>query len=115
MGHITGQIVPLRVAPPAYPEVCHDLNTAECVALLAFRWWIAAFRRNEDPLPRIAAGLRRAGAGTAAPPIDALMSIVARSARRTMTIHAPRCPALATDEAQLLYAGALAQRGDGPR
>ncbi|HVZ08468.1 hypothetical protein [Rhodopila sp.] len=107
-----GQIIRLPAHPAAYPDTCTRLDTAECVALLAMRWWVAAFRQNEDPLPRISGGLERAGAGRAALSVDALMSIVARSARRSLMIHRPRCPHLGTDETHLLHAAALVQQGD---
>src|ERR1700759_3050479 len=114
-GCLMGQVIRLATMPLAYPDACHDLNAAECVALLACRWWVAAFRRNEDPLPCITTGLHNAGAGDAVAAFDALMSIVSRSGRGTMPIEAPRCPHLATDEAHLLYAAALVQSGESAR
>src|SRR4051794_17002802 len=107
-----GQIIRLSAAPTVYPTACRDLNTGECVALLAFRWWVAAFRRNEDPMPRLRVGLREAGAVDAAVSMNGLMVIVTLSGRRSMTIHQPRHPALAPDETHLLHAAAFSQRGD---
>ena len=107
------QIIQLPTIPPAvYPDASVELDTAECVMLIAMRWWVSAFRQNEDPLPRLTRGLQAAGASDAAFSIDAVMSIVARSTRRALTVHPPRCPQLATDEKHLLHAAALAQRGD---
>lgn len=107
-----GQIIRLPVPPTAFPDICARLDKAECVALLAMRWWVTACRQNEDPMPRIAQGLTRAGVGRAAYSVDALMAIVARSARRTIAIHRPRCPALAEDEKHLLHTASLVQTGD---
>ncbi|MFO1024177.1 MAG: hypothetical protein U1E70_03250 [Acetobacteraceae bacterium] len=107
-----GQIIRLPVPPAAFPDSCARLDTAECVALLAMRWWVAVCRLNEDPMPRIAQGLARAGAGKAAYSIDTLMAVIARSARRRLSIHRPRCPAVSSDEQHLLHAASLVQHGD---
>jgi hypothetical protein len=108
-----GQIIRLPVTLAGYPDASTDLDPAESVMLLAIRWWVAAWRRGDDPMPRLHQGLGIAGAHAAAFSVDALMSIVARTVREPIAIHCPRCPHLSGDEKQLLYAASLAQAGDG--
>ena len=108
-----GQIIRLLVAPAGYPEASADLDPAECVLLIAIRWWVDAWRHGDDPMPRLRQGLETASADDAAFSIDALMAIVARIVRQPIAIHCPRCPHLSGDEKQLLHAASLAQAGDG--
>jgi hypothetical protein len=110
-----GQIIPLNASHPAYPAGTSDLEPAESVLLLAVRWWVADYREGEDPLPRLCEAMGRAGAHDAAFSVDRLMQVVARSARRSVAIHCPRCPNLSDDEKHLLHAASLVQAGDGER
>ncbi|MBN8901990.1 MAG: hypothetical protein BGO51_08930 [Rhodospirillales bacterium 69-11] len=108
------QIVQLPLPAPAYPAEAAALDRAECVLLVALRWWVAARRDGEDPLPRLCQGLGTAGAHDAAFSVDALMNVIGRTARRPIAVHCPRCPRLSSDEVSLLHAASLAQAGDAP-
>jgi hypothetical protein len=110
-----GQIIRLPTAPAAYPEAAADLNPAECVLLIAIRWWVADFDRREDPLPRLCQAMGAAGAHDAAFSVDQLMAVFVRTARRPMAIHGPGCPSLSGDEKHLLRAASLVQSGDSKR
>ena len=107
-----GQVIRLSLPPTPYPELSAKLDTAEAVVLIAVRWWVRAFRLNEDPLPRLRQGLLAAGVRDAALSVDTFMSVVRQSARRPIAVHSPRCPHLVGDEKCLLHAMALAQAGD---
>jgi hypothetical protein len=108
-----GQIIRFPVAPAGYPDYATDLDPAECVLLIAIRWWVDSYRHDEDPMPRLCQGLETAGTCDAAYSVDALMAIVARSLQQPIAIHCPRCPRLSNDEGHLLHAASLAQAGDG--
>lgn len=107
-----GQIFYLPVRPPRYPDRAADMDTAECVLLVALRWWVADRKAGNDPLPRLCEGLAKAGASDVAFSVDRLMEAVARNARQPVAIHCPRCPMLSDDEKHLLHAASLAQIGD---
>jgi hypothetical protein len=108
-----GQIIRLPVTPAEYPETSAELGLAECVLLIAIRWWADACRRGDDPIRRLHQRLETAGTRDAAFSIDSLMAIVARTVRQPIAIHCPRCPHLSGDEKQLLHAASLVQAGDG--
>jgi len=110
-----GQVIPLAVTPHDYPATAAALDAAERVLLVAIRWWVAAFRRADDPLPQLCADMAAAGVDDAALSVDGLMSVLARTARRTIDIHCPRCPGLSEDEQRLLQVASLAQAGDVER
>jgi hypothetical protein len=110
-----GQVIRLPAPMPAYPDCAADLDRAECVLLIAIRWWAADHRQGTDPLPRLCEALNTAGAHDAAFSVDRLMATVARSARQPVVIHCPRCRALSLDEKHLLHAASLAQDGDAAR
>ena len=40
------------------------------------------------------------------------MAVIARTARRPVAIHCPRCPHLSRDETSVLYAASLVQAGE---
>jgi hypothetical protein len=109
-----GQIIRFPLPASLYPTQAVDLDKAETVLLIAIRWWVASRREGEDPLPRLFQGLEKAGVHDAAFALDSLMSVVARSARRQIEVHCPRCRQLSDDETQLLHAASLAQAGDSP-
>jgi hypothetical protein len=108
-----GQVIYLPVRP-AYPAGSTELDPAECVLLIAVRWWVADRRCGIDPLPRLCEALETR-ALDAAFSIDRLMSIVVRSVRQPIAIHCPRCPRVSDDEKNLLHAASLAQAGDAER
>ena len=83
-----GQIIQFPAQPTPYPSLATELVTADCVLLLAMRWWVEDYRAGADPIPRLRAALENADAHDAAFSIDSLMSIVARTGRRSES----RCP-----------------------
>lgn len=82
-----GQIIRLPVTAMGYPDSSSDLDPAECVLLIAIRWWVDAHRHGDNPMPRLHQGLEMAGTHAAAFSIDALMAIIARTVRAV-----PICP-----------------------
>jgi hypothetical protein len=109
-----GQVIRMAVRPPAYPDRSADLDRAECVLLIAIRWWVVDHRLGIDPLPRLCQALDIAGAHDAAFSVDRLMAVVACTLRQPIVIHCPRCPRVSDEEKSLLHAASLAQGGDGP-
>jgi hypothetical protein len=107
-----GQVIRLPVRPPAYPDRSAELDPAECVLLIAVRWWVADHRVGVEPLPRLCQALDIAGAHDAAFSVDRLMAVVARSVRQSIVIQCPRGPRMSDDEKSLLHAASLAQAGD---
>ncbi len=108
-----GQIISFPAQPTPYPSLATELATADCVLLLAMRWWVEDYKAGADPVPRLQQALENAGATEAAFSIDSLMSIVARTGRRPIAVHCPRCPNLSGDEKQLLHAASLTQACNG--
>jgi hypothetical protein len=107
-----GQVIRLPAALLAHPGRTEALDDAQSLLLLGIRWWVAAIRHDEDPALRLELGLGRAGLHAAAAPLNTLMTVIARSARRPLDVHCPRCPTISPDEAQLLEAASLAQAGE---
>lgn len=107
-----GQILRLPLPPAHYPRTTSALAPAESVFLLGLRWWVADFRQGTDPLPRLCQAMDTAGAHDAAFSVDRLMGVIARTARRQIDVHCPRCPHLSDDEKTLLYAASTVQAGD---
>lgn len=100
-------------ATAAWPERTAALAPAERGVLRALRLWVAAFRCGADPRPELAVAAEALGApADAALSVDALLAVAARTARRPLDLRCPDCPALSGDEARLLHACALAQRGE---
>ena len=107
-----GQVIRLPVPRPPGPSGTAVLDSAEATLLLGLRWWVADWRQGADPLPRLCRAMEIAGAPDAAFSLDRLMGVVARTARRAIGVHRPRCPLVAEDEAILLEAACHAQAGD---
>lgn len=82
-----------------------DLPSPERLLLDAIRAWHAAARAGTPPLPAAQLVLVTEEAGIAAPPLDALLRGAPISA------GCPLCPRVVPQEAALLLACALAQRG----
>jgi hypothetical protein len=108
-----GQIIRLPAALTEYPDTSTDLDPAECALLIGIRWWVADFRRGNDPLPRLCEVMDTAGAHDAAFSVDQLMAVFVRAARRSMTVHRPGCAGLSEDEKHVLNATGLVQTGEG--
>jgi hypothetical protein len=107
-----GQVIAFPIQPTSYPDLAADLDTADCVLLIAVRWWVEAYRIGADPIPRLCEGLEAAGAHDAAFSIDGLMTDVSRVARRPVDVRCSRCPNVSDDEKHLLHAASLAQACD---
>jgi hypothetical protein len=107
-----GQVIPFPAAALAYPTRTDGLDDAESLLLLSIRWWVAAIRHDEEPTLRLELGLGPAGLRTAVASVHAMMTGIARTARRPLDVYCPRCPTLSADEAQLLDAASLAQAGE---
>jgi hypothetical protein len=108
-----GQIIQLPLSPAGYPVNSAALDPA--ILLIAIRWWVDSYRRDEDPMPRLCQELEAAGTCDAAFSVDALMAIIARTVRQPIAIHCPRCPHVSGDERHLLHTASLAQDGNGHR
>lgn len=107
-----GQIITFPAPPTPYPDRAADLATAECVLLIAMRWWVASYRLGEDPMPRLCQGLETAGVPDSAFSVDALMAVIARAGTHPIDVRCPRCPNVSFDEKCLLQAASLTQAGD---
>lgn len=93
---------------PTWPwagAVADDLPPPERLLLDAIRAWHAAARMSTPPLPASQFVLVTEEAGSAAMPLDALLRWAPISA------GCPLCPRVLPQEAALLLACALAQRG----
>lgn len=94
---------------PAWPwagVAAEDLPHAERLLLDATRLWLQAARQGAPPLPAARLPLIAEGAPEAAGPLDALLRLAAPA------LHGcPLHPCVTEDEAALLLACALAQRG----
>lgn len=104
-----GQVIDFPALPASYPDLSADLDTAECVLLIAVRWWVESYRNGDDAIPRLWQGLASAGVADAALSIDFLMRVVATTVTRPIDIHCPRCPHVSLDEKHLLRAASHAQ------
>jgi hypothetical protein len=82
-----------------------DLPTQERLLLDGIRAWHGAAAAGRPPLPAVAMILATENAGSAAPPLDTLLRAAPIAA------GCPFCQQVATQEAALLLACALAQRG----
>jgi hypothetical protein len=109
-----GQVLRLDTRSAVYPPNTGALEAAESVFVRALRGWVAAYRRDEDPVPHLCEMMGAAGAHDAAFSVYQLMAVVARTVRRPIAIHCPPCPRLSDDEKCLLHAASLVQAGDGP-
>ena len=107
-----GHIIRLPVRPARYPDVAAAVDPVECVLVIAVRWWVESYRRDEDPMPRLCQGQKIAGSGDATFSTDSFMAIIARTVRQPIAIHCPRCPLLSDDEKLLLLAANLAPAAD---
>ncbi len=107
------QVISLAAVRHMSPWHTRQLESAESVFLLSIRWWVADHRDDADPMPRLQSALITARAPDAAAPLDRLMTVIARTARRPIAIHMPRCALLSKDERYLLQALCHAKAGDG--
>ncbi|MGG5822309.1 hypothetical protein [Falsiroseomonas sp. HW251] len=97
---------------PAWPytdATPEDLPPAERLLVDAARAWAAACRRGEPTAPALRRLLATERAEAAAGPLDAMLRALAQSA--ALTIGCELCPRLVGEEAPILLAVALAQRG----
>jgi len=99
-----------------------DLQAAERSVVTAMRHWVAAFRRQEDPLgaardrfeDRFNSGGTlwgdRRSSGDAGLSLHAVLRNTTLAASRAVDVRCPACPGLSPDEARLLDALAWLQR-----
>ncbi|MDO9711629.1 hypothetical protein [Paracraurococcus lichenis] len=92
-----------------YPSATEALDPAESLLLLAIRGWVDDVRQATDPLLRLGGIAAQVGVPAAAPALDMVMRVIARTALRPVQIGCPRCPRLGADEQRLLHAARLAQ------
>jgi hypothetical protein len=107
-----GQVIYLNPSSAAFPAAVNALEKAEAAFLQALRFWVAAYRLGEDPLPRLCETMDSLGAHDAAFSIDRLMAVIARLVRQPIAIHCEHCPHLSHDERHLLHAVGLVQVGE---
>jgi hypothetical protein len=112
-GSPMGQVIrlPVLASTEPYPDASEELDPPERTLLSGIRWWVVDHRRGDDPLPRLCRIFDTSDVHDAAFSVDQLMFVVARSGRRQVAIHCPRCPGLSVDETHLLHAACLAQAG----
>lgn len=99
---------------PAWPwsdALVDELPAPERLLTDALRLWGHEVARGAPSLPALRILLAAEGAEAAAGPIEALLRTVARIAGHPPALGCPLCPRLRPDEAELLLACALAQRG----
>lgn len=102
---------PHRRAAPRR-ERFQDLCDAETLVVSVLRLWAEPLREPERQHPHWQDGMTAAGlSNDAAVAFDTLMRIVLSATNRPLDLHRPPCPALGTDEAQLLDMLRLAQQG----
>jgi hypothetical protein len=53
-----GQIIQLPLSLGGYPDNSAALDPAECILLIAIRWRVDSYRRDEDPCRNCARSLR---------------------------------------------------------
>ncbi|MBX6373642.1 MAG: hypothetical protein IRZ13_05315 [Acetobacteraceae bacterium] len=98
---------------PAWPwsgALVDDLPAPERLLADAFRLWSHEVARGAPSLPALRVLLAAEGAEAAAGPIEALLRTLARTGHPPV-LACRLCPRLHPDEAGLLLACALAQRG----
>ena len=100
--------MPARVFTRQLPE-------PERVLLWAMRAWVIGLKRRFDVSEAIRSAFHTSRLPDATELIDALMSILACGATRTLVIECVCYPAVGDDEQRLLAAAALHQAGSGLR
>lgn len=101
-----GQILAFPRLAPAWPGLVAQLDPAPTWLLIhGLRPWVAAVRRNEDPLPAVVQSLEAAG-GVAALGLSthALMHGIAVQAMRVVEVACVHCSSITDDEALILHA-----------
>ena len=87
------------------------LSRTDRLLLWSFRAWVIGLNRRLDIVPPLQEAFGQFGIAEAAELVDALMSIVACSAARTLDIECVCGPSVSEDEGRLLAAAALYQGG----
>lgn len=98
---------------PAYPSETplQRLSAAELFVVCTLRFWVADYRDGDCEYASWRRGFAHARiSGEGAEGFDALLWVIAASARRTLDVRDVRCPKLGDDEARLLQlTGSLQQ------
>lgn len=94
-------------------RVTLDLGTAETFVVAALRCWVAPIMHPQGSHPDWQNVFRISGVAAAgAIAFDLMMSIVARSARRSLEVSCCRCPLLGADEIAMLQLVGSLHGGD---
>jgi hypothetical protein len=102
-------ILPRRAYPENAPMT--ELRAAELFAVMALRFWVAAYQEPAEDRFRWQAGIQAAGlSDEGATAFNALLLIVAASSQRPLDVRCPKCLNLSGDEATFLQMLSLAQR-----
>lgn len=88
-----------------------ELKTGELFAVMALRFWAAAYKEPSDERYRWQAGFVAADiSDEGATAFNALFLIVATAAQRPLDVRCPKCLSLGDDEAAFLQILSLLQR-----
>jgi len=90
-----------------------QLSQPDRLLLWAMRAWVIGLQRRIDVLPPLRMAFAEFGIADAAELLDALMSIAACGALRTLSIDCVCSPTASEDESRLLAAAALHQARQG--
>ena len=108
-----GQILAFPRQVPAWPSEVAELDPAPTWLLLhGLRPWVAAVRREEDPLPVVVTSLEAMdGPAALGLSVHALMHGIAVQATRVVDIGCLHCPRVTEDESLILHAVTQAALG----
>lgn len=99
-------------APGTRVSMSH-LCPADRLLLWAMRSWVIALKQRVDVAPALQAAFARFNIAECAEMFDALMSVVACGAVRTLAVECVCAGTISEDESRLLAAAALHQAGRG--
>ena len=102
-------IVPCRAYPENAPMT--ELRTGELFAVMALRFWAAAYKEPAEDRYRWQAGFEAADiSDEGATAFNAIFLLVATAAQRPLDVRCPKCLSLGNDEASFLQMIGLLQR-----
>ena len=100
---------PVRAYPENAPMT--ELRTGELFAVMALRFWAAAYKEPAEDRFRWQSGFEAADiSNEGATAFNAILLIVAASAQRPLDVRCPKCLSLGDDEASFLQMLSLLQR-----
>ncbi|MGE0260130.1 MAG: hypothetical protein AB7H71_05695 [Alphaproteobacteria bacterium] len=101
----------MALSAPATRLRTDQLSRPDRLLLWAIRAWVIGLKRRLDVAPPLAVAFHRAGVPEGGELIDALMSVVACGAVRTLAVECVCEAGVSEDESRLLAAAALHQQG----